>query len=276
MRLLSVAIICKNNERTLPSVLASVAELGKLVDIETVAVDSGSTDSTLSLLEAYGARVIRTQWRGYVGTKQLALESCGGEWILSLDSDEPPEPLLREAVARVVKESGASRGASPEIAGYRVNRKVWYRGALLEHAWQPEWRLRLVKKGCAAWGGIDPHDKLEVMPGKGSVADLPREAVLRHDCMESAAAFLARQVSHSRLFAEGIYKSGTRTSPLKVATSPAGAFLKQIVLKGAWRDGWRGFVAAGCHAAAALMKHVVLLELQNGGTSEQGRMPGRG
>jgi hypothetical protein len=255
---LSVAIICRNNERTLPAVLASVAELGKLVETETLAVDSGSTDSTLSLLEARGARVIRTDWRGYVGTKQLALESCSGDWILSLDSDEPPEPALRTAIADVVRP-----GSKAPAVAYRVNRKVWYRGKFLDHAWQPEWRLRLVKRGCAAWGGIDPHDKLDVLPGKGSVADLPRDAVLRHDCMDSAAAFLARQVSHSRLFAEGIYAAGQRTSPLKVATSPAGAFLKQIILKGAWKDGWRGFVAAGCHAAAALMKHAILLELQN-------------
>jgi hypothetical protein len=52
-----------------------------------------------------------------------------------------------------------------------------------------------------------------------------------------------------------------------MATSPVGAFLKQVVLKSAWRDGYAGWLAAGSTAAGSLMKHMALLELQHG---EQG------
>ncbi|MDX2146454.1 MAG: glycosyltransferase family 2 protein [Planctomycetota bacterium] len=287
MPLLSIAIICKNNQTTIGRTLEASGSLAAAVHrqhqsaransdrgvhelIEIVAVDSGSTDGTLALLESAGARIIRTDWRGYVGTKQFALEACRGDWILSLDSDESPEPELIETIAALVIAGQASEDA------FEINRKIWYAGAFLEHAWQPEWRLRLVRRGVARWTGIDPHDKLEVQRhykegGAPSVSRLPRSAAIRHDCLESPWAFLGRQVSHSRLFAQGLFDAGKRTSPLRLATSPAGAFLKQLLLKRAWRDGWRGWVASACHAAASGMKHACLLHIQHTASSCKGR-----
>ena len=69
---LSVAIVCKDNAPTIGRTLGSVHGLGA----EIVAVDSGSADGTIGLLEGAGARVIRTEWKGHVATKQMALEAC--------------------------------------------------------------------------------------------------------------------------------------------------------------------------------------------------------
>lgn len=253
---LSIAIVCKNNQSTLPRVLASLQPFVAELNAEILALDSGSTDSTIPLLEQHNARILRQPWQGYVATKQAVLDAAQGDWILSIDSDESPEPDLARAIIAVVR-------ANSPTAGYHLNRMMWYQGRPLRHAWQPEWRLRLVRRGTARWGGIDPHDKLELLPTAGPHANLPRSAVLRHDSMETVAEFLARQVNHSRLFAQGLHAQGTRTTPLRVATSPAGAFFKQMLLKSAWRDGWRGWVAAAAHASAAAMKHAILLELQN-------------
>src|SRR5690606_38535587 len=83
---LSVAIVCRDNIGTIGRTVESVSGLAD----EIVAVDSGSTDGTIELLEAAGARVLHTDWKGHVATKQMALEACGREWILCLDSDESP------------------------------------------------------------------------------------------------------------------------------------------------------------------------------------------
>jgi glycosyltransferase involved in cell wall biosynthesis len=279
---LSIAIVCKNNQSTLPRVLASLQPFVTELNAEILALDSGSTDDTIPLLEKHNARILRQSWQGYVATKQAALDAAQGDWILSIDSDESPEPELARAIIAAVRATSqphtsinggtgvppvpnnpAATPTQSGPAGYRINRMMWYQGRPLLHAWQPEWRLRLVRRGTARWGGIDPHDKLELLPTAGTHADLPRTAVLRHDSMETVAEFLARQVNHSRLFAQGLHAQGTRTTPLRVATSPAGAFLKQLLLKSAWRDGWRGWVAAAAHASAAAMKHAILLELQH-------------
>ena len=85
---LSVSIVCKDNASTIGRTLESVKGLVGAAG-EIVAVDSGSTDGTIAMLEAAGARVVRSAWMGHVKTKQFALEQCAREWVLCLDSDEP-------------------------------------------------------------------------------------------------------------------------------------------------------------------------------------------
>jgi glycosyltransferase involved in cell wall biosynthesis len=246
---LSVSIICRNNEATIGRTLDSVAGLAA----EVVAVDSGSTDGTVALLEKHGARVIRTEWKGHIATKQLALEACTQPWVLSLDSDESAEPDLRAALE-------AKLAGAPAAAGFEINRKVFYRARPLNFAWQPEYRLRLVRREGARWTGLDPHDRLEVA---GPVERLA--GTIRHDTIPTFAEFLGRQAVHSRTIAASLHAQGQRGSLLKVLTSPPGAFLKQLVLKQAWRDGWPGWLAAGCTGAASLMKHIDLVELSRSG-----------
>lgn len=246
---LSVSIVCFNSERTMRAVVDSIAGLAG----EVIAVDSGSTDGTIGVLEAAGAKVIRQPWLGYVKQKQFALEQCSGAWVLHLDADEPVSKELAASVRAAIAKD------DPAIGGCEVNRKVIYAGRVLEHAWQPEWRLRLVRRGAARWGGFDPHDKLELIdPARHRVEKL--RGALLHDTMPSMGAFLERQAQHATTAAVSLAASGTTTSPLKLITSPTGALLKQLVLRSAWRDGWRGWAAAGAASASAMMKHLALLE----------------
>ncbi len=244
---LSVSIVCKNSESTIGRTLESVAGLAT----EIVAVDSGSTDGTLALLERHKARIIRSPWLGYVKTKQLALDSCSQPWVLCLDSDESPEPDLAAAIRKAV-ESGTA-------GGYRINRKVYYRNKPLNHAWQPEWRLRLVRKDRAFWTGLDPHDRLELR--EGSTENLAGS--LRHDSISTFTEFMAKQARHAQTMASSMHAEGQRGSVWKLVTSPPSAFLKQLVLKQAWRDGWPGWLAAASVGASAAMKYMALIEMSH-------------
>jgi glycosyltransferase involved in cell wall biosynthesis len=266
---LSIATVCKNNRQTMARVLESVEGFVG-AGAEIVAIDSGSTDGTLELLADAGARVIETQWKGHIATKQLALEACTQSWILHLDSDEPVEPDLAEAIRDFVVRNDDA------VAGARVNRKIWYRGRFLNHVWQPEWRLRLVRKrnvesGRARWGGMDPHDALLVDPQAGRIVDLP--GTLRHESFESFAEHLASQLNLSRIAAESMHRAGRRGSRSRLFVSPPSAFLKQIVFKQGWRDGCAGWLAAGSAAAGALMKHMILLELESEADAQSSDSP---
>ena len=248
---LSVSIVCCNNQATIGRTLASVEGLAA----EVVAVDSGSTDATVDLLTRAGARIVHQPWLGHVRQKQHALEACTHPWILHLDSDESLEPDLRAAIAAVIQRDDPAVGACAMI------RKVFYAGRFLDHAWQPEWRTRLVRRGAAAWGGYDPHDALDLTPEARSRFRVERIAgVMRHDSIGRIADFLAKQASHARIAAESYQRMGRRASIAKLITSPSGALAKQLILKSAWRDGWRGWVAAGAAASGAFMKHAILLE----------------
>lgn len=252
---LTVAIVCKNNADTIGRTLNAVRQLAD----ELVVIDSGSTDGTIELVEACrdfaDLKLTRTHWRGHVATKQLALDAATRPWVLCLDSDESPDAELQAAIAAAVAAS------EPAAAGFEINRRVYYLGRPLRHAWQPEWRLRLVRRGHAAWAGTDPHDRLDLNPGEGRPGRLP--GVLRHDSFRTFGDHLEAQRRHADTAATALHAKGATGSRFRLATSPAGAFFKQLVLKQAWRDGVPGFLAAGSTAAGALMKHMRLLELDH-------------
>lgn len=247
---LAIAIVCKDNQSTIGRTLESVRPLAS----EIVAIDSGSTDQTIPMLEAAGAKVIRSPWLGHVKTKQLAMESCSRAWVLCIDSDESVEPELASAIRAALTAPG--QASSP---GYEINRRTYYKSRPLRHAWQPEWRLRLVQRGKAKWGGFDPHDKLELI--SGSAARLP--GILRHDSFPTFEEHLRKQWHHASTMARSLHAAGQRSSRLRLLTSPAGAFIKQLILKRGFLDGTPGWLAAASTASAALIKHAVMLELQS-------------
>lgn len=274
MPLLSIAIVCKNNEPTIARVLerasgvvAALRAAGK--DAEIVALDSGSTDGTLALLERHGAVIHHVEWKGHIATKQRALECCAGEWIIHLDSDESPEPDAADALARFVLDPRGARAA-------RVNRKVWYLGAWLEHTWQPEWRLRVVRgedvrAGLARWGGINPHDKLELVGAAAGAPVVNLPGAVRHESFADIADHLGKQVALARTSARSLHDLGRRGSRLRLVVSPASAFVKQLVLRQGFRDGWRGWAAAASSAVGAAMKHAILLELSGRAADSRAR-----
>ncbi len=249
---LSVSIVCKNSADTIGRTLDSVRGLAD----EIVAVDSGSTDATIDMLRAAGARVIESPWLGYVKTKQLALEHCTGDWVLALDSDESPLPELVKCIEAALDCPG-------QHTGFMINRKVFVDDTPLNHAWQPEWRLRLVLRGHYRWAGLDPHDHLVPVNPDGSVHMLRGD--LRHDSISTWDEFLAKQARHAETMARSMLAEGRGPSRLKLLTSPPGAFFKQLILRRAFLDGIPGLRAAHATARATRLKHEALFRLAQEG-----------
>lgn len=245
---LSIAIVCKDSAATIGRTLESVHALAD----EIVAVDSGSTDGTLGLLESAGARIIHSPWLGYIRTKQLALDHCRADWILALDADESP---LSELVASIC---GALDRPGP-TTGFLVNRKVFVDGKPLNHAWQPERRLRLIRRGHYRWAGLDPHDHLQPLDPNAPIARLTGD--LRHDSIASWPDFLAKQARHAETMARSMLAQGRRPSRFKLLTSPPAAYLKQLILRRAFLDGRPGLRAAHATAHATRLKHQALFRL---------------
>ena len=245
---LSVSIVCKNSADTIGRTLDSVRGLAD----EIVAVDSGSTDATIDMLRTAGARVIESPWLGYVKTKQLALEHCTGDWVLAIDSDESPLPELIKCIEAALDCPG-------QHTGFMVNRKVFVHGKPLNHAWQPEWRLRLIQRGLYRWQGLDPHDHLAPIDPDESIHKLLGD--LRHDSISTWPEFIEKQHRHAETMARSMLAEGRRPSRLKLLTSPTGALLKQLILRHAFLDGVDGIRAALATAQATKLKHQALFRL---------------
>ncbi len=98
---LSLCMIVKNEEKTLPKCLNSV----KNVVDEMIVLDTGSSDRTPQVAEKFGAKVYYFKWcNDFSVARNEALKYVTGDWILVLDADESLTqkiaPQLREAIQR--------------------------------------------------------------------------------------------------------------------------------------------------------------------------------
>ncbi len=83
--LVSVCMIVRNEEQTLPYALRSTLGLAD----EVVVVDTGSTDGTLAVAREYGARVLEGgDRRNKAAERNRAADAAHGEWTVVLDADE--------------------------------------------------------------------------------------------------------------------------------------------------------------------------------------------
>ena len=82
---LSVCMIVLNESHHLPKALASV----KGMATEIVVVDTGSTDDTVSIASAMGAKVLHFEWTDdFASARNAAINAATQPWILSLDADQ--------------------------------------------------------------------------------------------------------------------------------------------------------------------------------------------
>ena len=92
---LSACVIVKNEEENIGTWFSSMK---KLAD-EMIVVDTGSTDRTVEMAKAAGARVFHHAWQNdFAAAKNCALEKAKGDWILFLDADEYFSP---QTIAKV-------------------------------------------------------------------------------------------------------------------------------------------------------------------------------
>lgn len=82
---ISAVTIAKNEEQNIGRWLQSVRHYAD----EIIVVDTGSTDNTVAIAEAAGAKVAYFQWiNDFAAAKNFALEQATGQWIAFFDADE--------------------------------------------------------------------------------------------------------------------------------------------------------------------------------------------
>jgi glycosyltransferase involved in cell wall biosynthesis len=250
----SAVVICQDEADRIGDCLASVAWCD-----EIVVVDSGSRDATVEIAQKLSTRVQHNPWPGFVAQKNFALEQATGDWILCLDADERVTPALRAAIERALagesQVSGVDSG-DPRVAGFEMRRHAFHLGRWIDHGgWYPDWKLRLVRRGRARWGGLDPHDKLVA---DGPVARL--DADLVHLTYRDFADHLRTVQRFSDVVAEQWAREGRRFSLLRAVVHPPAKFFECWLWKQGFRDGWVGFVIAATSAFYVFAKHVKLWE----------------
>lgn len=108
--LLSVCLIVRNEEKLLPSCLASIRSVAD----EIIVVNTGSTDKTIEIARNFGAIILEFPWKNDFSTaRNFGLSSAKGAWILQIDADEQ---LANPEFSREIL-----LNSSPSIGGYLIS-----------------------------------------------------------------------------------------------------------------------------------------------------------
>jgi glycosyltransferase involved in cell wall biosynthesis len=209
---------------------------------EIVIVDSGSTDGTLELVEAYAdagypIRLIRRRWEGFARQKQFALEQATSPWCLSIDADERVDDDLARVLARL--DLSAENG----VDGWRMRRRDYLPG----YGYTPaivstKSILRLVRRGKARFDMRKlVHESIEL---EGASAELKGGTLLhfRDIPLEEEAR---KANDYAVLKARQRIAEGKSPSLLKLVCNPFARFASAYFLQRYFLCGRAGFVYAG-------------------------------
>lgn len=248
---LSVAIITLNEEANIGRTVASVIEIAD----EIVIVDSGSTDRTIQIAGSFGEKVktYSQPWKGFAAQKNLAIQQCSGEWVLSLDADEEVSDGLRAEIKAVV----ASAAAQDPVA-FDIARRNMFLGRWTKHGgFWPDRKLRLFRRGKAWFEERPVHETMRV---DGSVGEL--RFPLTHHAYPTLHSYIEHMNRYSSLGAEVAIAKGPRGfSIADIVFRPAFTFLYNYVLRIGFLDGREGLLLHLYHAVYVSWKYAKAWEL---------------
>lgn len=227
---ISVAIICKNEEKRIRQCLESV----KWAD-EIVLVDSGSTDATLEIAKHYTDKIfVNTDWQGFGPQKKLAVEYAAHDWVLALDSDELVSDELQNEIMTVIS-------AADEYTVFRLNRLTQFCGKFIKHSgWHPDRIVRLFNKKHYQYNDAFVHEAVDCKDAK--TVDL--KSKLLHYQMDSLDDYMDKRNRYAKAWAEAQYKKGRRTNFIEIILHSLFSFVRHYMFRLGFLDGYHGFMIA--------------------------------
>lgn len=245
--MLSIMIICQNEESHIEDCLKSI----KFAD-EIVIVDSGSTDTTLDICAKYTDLIYHQEWLGMNKQKAFTLSKTNGDWVLNIDADERVTPELEQEIKGIVADQ------NNPVDGYYIPRKAYYLGKWLDYGgWTPDYKLRLFKKGRGNWQGIDPHDQVVV---DGKTVKLKNPILHYSFCDLSDHLFRINQYTSTA--AEELNKKNKKAGFSTITLHWFFAFIKSFFLKKGYKEGTRGLIQAILISTGVALKYAKLWEIQ--------------
>jgi glycosyltransferase involved in cell wall biosynthesis len=245
---ISVFIITKNEEKRLSVTLSAVADFAN----EVVVVDSGSTDRTVAVAQAFGAKVLETHWRGYGPQKRFAEEQCSNNWVLNLDSDEELTPELRAEIASLFL------GGEPPLDGYAFPilevLPTWSTPGILPHTVTP---VRLYRLDRGRYADSLVHDRVAMSDGS-KTGQLHHHA--NHFSMVTLSQVVRKLNDYSDLQVRDMLLRKRRISALRLWTEFPLAFLKSYIVRRHFLRGSAGLIASVNYAFFRLLRIAKALE----------------
>ena len=218
----SALILTLNEEFNLPGCLDSVAWSDDII-----VFDSYSSDRTVEIAKASGARVVQRKFDNYAAQRNAALNEVKykNPWILMVDADERVSQKLKVEIEQLLSNDNA------RITLYRTRRKDFLFGRWLRRSsGYPTWFGRLFKAGTV-------HVERQINEEyhtDGRIGHL-KEHFIHYPFNKGIAFWLERHNRYSSMEAEALIKEVQKSLSLKdlFSSDPVirRKFLKQLAFR---------------------------------------------
>lgn len=152
---LSVIILTHNEAKHIERCIRSIQAVTDKIFI----VDSFSTDNTIEIATALGAKVVQNPWVSYAFQFNFGIKNnpFATTWLMRMDADEYLTPELAEELKAKLSSIATS------VSGLYVKRRVFFMNQWIKHGgYYPIWLLRIWRSGIGTceelW--MDEHIKL--------------------------------------------------------------------------------------------------------------------
>lgn len=244
----SAAIITLNEEKNLPRCLNSI----RWVD-EMVVVDAGSTDRTVEIAAAAGAKVYQIPWPGYAKQWENAVQLCTNPWVLLMAADEVVDEELAAEIQKALTAPGETRG-------FIFQSKNFFLGKWMQHCgWYPFPALQLFRKDSFYVYPKAVHESFGVKPAH--IVQLTRGHV-EHYTYTSLHQYLEKFNRYTDLDALELAKTMPPLTEKDMIKAAFHKFKEMYIEKEGDLDGLHGLVLCVLSALYEFVKIAKYLEIR--------------
>jgi glycosyltransferase involved in cell wall biosynthesis len=241
-----------NEKRCISDVIRAAFQVAD----EVIVVDSGSTDGTIAMAQAAGARVIQQPWLGNGWQKRIGEDAARHEWLLDVDADEILSPELAAEIREEFR--GGPRCdmyalklvTAPPFGEPWWNFKTPHRIKLYNKT-----RIRMPEH--AAWDQFKPKPEHKVSR---------LAAPLMHHAFTGVDHIVSKLNGWSSMRTRETKTKSLPNVVFRIFFAFPFYFLREYFLRGLFRGGTYGFVFAFCLAFGRWLGDVKMYERHRKGT----------
>jgi len=228
---LSVVIISKNEEEFIADAVKSA-----LFADEVLVLDSGSTDSTCTIAQQLGAKVMHQDWLGFGAQKNKAVELAKNDWVFVLDSDERITTELQSEILNTLQNPAADGYHTARLNNF-FGKNIWHCGLY------PDYSIRLFNRQKGRFNNVPVHESVQI---QGNTDKLKNHMI--HLAFDTVEEFSNKQKKYAAL-------SQKKKNLIKAFFSPIWTFLKIYIFRLGFVEGWCGFIIAKVYAQYTFWKY---------------------
>jgi len=240
---ISAFIIARNEADRISRAILSVRDW---VD-EVIVVDSGSTDDTVKVSEALGARTAFNEWNGFGPQKVFAENLCRNKWLLNLDADEEITPACADEIMALFQ------GGEPADKIFEF-KFLELRPYETEPRRFPLYKIytRFYHRDYAGFRASTVHDS--VVPKDANARTVRLKNGAWHRSLRSHQHTVEKINAYTTLQAEDLFRKGRNFGVLHVIFVPLLSFIRAYLLRGYLFYGVEGVVDAYIYAFSRTLR----------------------